>query len=136
MKCYTHPDKDAVAVCSVCGQGICEPCSVKIGGKFYCKQDADRLFGTVPITPEARPAQAPVPITPEARVSSAWYLLPFFLGIIGGLIAWVINKESDPKKARNFLIFGVVWTIVLIVGYIVVVFLVFFALPPLPLPLY
>ncbi|MCP8309513.1 MAG: hypothetical protein H3Z54_12625 [archaeon] len=44
MKCYIHRDVDAIGVCSVCGQGICGECSVRIGGKLYCKPDADRIF--------------------------------------------------------------------------------------------
>ena len=45
------------------------------------------------------------------EVSDAWHLLPFFFSIIGGLIAWVANKDRNPKKARNFLIFGFIWAI-------------------------
>jgi len=53
------------------------------------------------------------------KVSSAWYLVPLFFGIIGGLIAWFVNKDRDPKKARNFLIFGFVLTAIwVIIGVI------------------
>lgn len=47
------------------------------------------------------------PFIPE-KVSSWWYILPIFFGLIGGLIAWIVNKEHDLKKARNFLIVGIV----------------------------
>ena len=46
MKCYVHHDVDAVGVCSECGQGVCDVCAVRIGGKLYCKNDADRVFGS------------------------------------------------------------------------------------------
>jgi hypothetical protein len=42
VKCYNHPDRDAIGTCSVCGQGICDSCSVKVGGKLYCKNDVER----------------------------------------------------------------------------------------------
>ena len=45
------------------------------------------------------------PIVPE-KVSNWWYALSFFLGIIGGVIAWAVNKERNPKKAIRFLIVG------------------------------
>jgi hypothetical protein len=45
MKCYVHQSTDAIGVCSACGRGVCNVCVVKIGGKFYCKDDADRVFG-------------------------------------------------------------------------------------------
>lgn len=44
MKCYVHRDVDAVGVCSECGQGVCDTCAVRIAGKLYCKEDADRVF--------------------------------------------------------------------------------------------
>ncbi len=58
------------------------------------------------------------PIIPE-RVSNWWYLVSFFLPIIGGLIAWLVNKDHDPKKAVRFVIVSLalplLW-ILLIVG--------------------
>jgi len=54
---------------------------------------------------------------PLARepVSNWWYLVPFFFAFIGGIVAWAVNKDSDPKKAKNMLIFGIVWTCVPII---------------------
>lgn len=37
MKCYNHPDKDAVGVCVNCGKAVCAEDSVVIDGKLYCK---------------------------------------------------------------------------------------------------
>lgn len=56
------------------------------------------------------------PIIP-GKVSNWWYLSPLFLGIIGGLIAWVVNKDVNPKKAKKLLIIGMVMPIVLIIAY-------------------
>ena len=42
--------------------------------------------------------------------SGAWYLLPIFLTIIGGVIAYFVIKEDDPKKAKNCLYLGIVLT--------------------------
>lgn len=44
MKCYVHQSADAIGVCSECGQGVCDNCAVRMGGKLYCKADADRVF--------------------------------------------------------------------------------------------
>ena len=41
-------------------------------------------------------------------VSGAWWLLPILVGWLGGLIAWLVNKEIDPPKARAMLITGIV----------------------------
>jgi hypothetical protein len=50
------------------------------------------------------------PIIPQ-KISKAWWVVPLFLGILGGIIAWLANKERNPKTARNLLIFGIVWAI-------------------------
>src|SRR4029453_2404314 len=44
---------------------------------------------------------------PARRVSGAWWLLPIFMGWVGGLIAWLVNKDVDPKRARAMLITGI-----------------------------
>ena len=40
--------------------------------------------------------------------SRLWYLLPIFLSIVGGVIAYFVLKESDPITARNTLWIGVI----------------------------
>ena len=58
------------------------------------------------------------PIVPK-EVSNWWYLAPIFLGVIGGLIAWAVNKDVNPKKAIKFLIVGIVLPIVCLILYII-----------------
>jgi hypothetical protein len=59
----------------------------------------------------------------EEEVSSAtkptalWYLIPFFFGLVGGIIAYVGTKDEDEEMAYSLLLFGIIWTIVLIVAY-------------------
>ena len=36
LKCAVHTDQDAVGVCQACGAGVCDQCSQRIGGIFYC----------------------------------------------------------------------------------------------------
>ncbi|MFB5618340.1 MAG: hypothetical protein ACE5RE_01955 [Candidatus Nitrosomaritimum aestuariumsis] len=38
----------------------------------------------------------------------AWYLLPIFLGIIGGIIGFFVLRRDSPKMARNCLIIGII----------------------------
>jgi len=46
LKCYLHPDTEAVGVCIHCGRGVCEAHSVMIGGRLYCKEDANSVFSS------------------------------------------------------------------------------------------
>ena len=36
MKCFYHPDREALSFCENCGKGICEECSAEVKGKRYC----------------------------------------------------------------------------------------------------
>ena len=49
--------------------------------------------------------------TPKIK-SNWWYLLPIFLGVIGGIIAWVALKSHDGKLAKNSLILGVILNVI------------------------
>ena len=44
--------------------------------------------------------------TQHARSSPAWYLLPVFLWLLGGVIAWACLRGTDPVRARRTLILG------------------------------
>jgi len=46
---------------------------------------------------------------PEKSRSNAWFLLPIFFGMIGGIIAFFILRRDDPRKARNCLYVGIVF---------------------------
>ena len=56
-------------------------------------------------------------ITEYRRRSGLWYLLSIFLGVIGGIIAWFVVKDDDPKKASNCFWLGVVLLIIVVMGY-------------------
>lgn len=78
-----------------------------------CGTEVSTFFDRPPPTIEKRE---------EDYVSNWWYLASFFFGLLGGIIAWVVNKDRDPKKARNMLIFGMVWTAILILLFIPIQF--------------
>ena len=44
---------------------------------------------------------------PRTR-SRAWYILPVFFGIIGGIIAYFAVKRDDPKLGNNCLKVGII----------------------------
>ncbi len=53
--------------------------------------------------------------------SSGWYVLPIFLGWIGGLIAYFILRRDDPRKAKNCLYLGIVLGIVGLILNIIII---------------
>lgn len=54
----------------------------------------------------------------EAKPTALWYLVPFFFGLIGGIIAYVGTKDRDEDMAFGLLVFGIIWFfILLIIGW-------------------
>ena len=54
---------------------------------------------------------------PQIR-SKWWYLLPIFLGVIGGVIAWFALKYTDRKLAKNCLILGIILDVIEIMIFV------------------
>jgi len=57
---------------------------------------------------------------PEKQRSKAWFLLPIFFGVIGGIIAYFILRKSDPQKAKNCLYLGLVLMFIGIIFNIII----------------
>ena len=64
-------------------------------------------------------------LEPERQRSNWWYLLPIFLGIIGGIIAYFALRNDDREKAKKCLYLG------LILGAIGIFFQILFAEIPI-----
>ena len=45
-------------------------------------------------------------MAPNQRRGKAWFLLPIFLGIVGGLISYFILRRSDEAMAKDCLRIG------------------------------
>ena len=105
---------------------FCQKCGKDMGNAAFCPSCGAPA--------RAAPTWGGAPQKPVEPVSSAWYLVPFFFGIIGGIIAWAVNKDRDPGRARNLLIFGLVWSVVWFVVVGLIAAFVFFAAVPRPTP--
>ena len=47
---------------------------------------------------------------PENIRSRAWYLVPIFFGLIGGIIAYFAIRRDAPQKAKKCLWVGIILT--------------------------
>jgi cytochrome bd-type quinol oxidase subunit 1 len=56
----------------------------------------------------------------EKPRSRAWFLLPIFFGVIGGIIAFFILRKDDLPKAKNCLYLGLVFMVIGILFNLVV----------------
>lgn len=106
---------------------FCRSCGKEMADNaVFCPSCGAPARGAAPMSSAATPWQ------PTQHVSAAWYLVPLFFGIIGGIIAWAVTKDKDPKRARNLLIFGLVWTLVpiILIGLVVFFYQAPFIAPP------
>ena len=40
---------------------------------------------------------------PQKSRKNTWFLLPILFGMIGGIIAYIVIRKDDPRKAKNCL---------------------------------
>lgn len=91
MKCWVHPEVDAVVVCKFCGRGLCEDCAITISDQKYCKECIEKGV----ITPRVITKPEPTP-TPTGVPNKAF----FIVGGIGSIMNIV---------AAILLFFGTLW---------------------------
>ena len=99
MKCYIHQNIDAVGVCTACGRGVCRRCAVKLGGRIYCKEDADKAFSRRN-TPEAK--QGPVRGVGIALGSVFAYLLGGIAALVGFILIFSAMVSGDTGGGGLF----------------------------------
>ena len=65
---------------------------------------------------EAHPSRFKKPkLASTKRPTSLWYLVPFFFGLLGGIIGYVTVKNDDNGMADSLIAFGIVWSIILVI---------------------
>jgi len=57
---------------------------------------------------------------PEKIRSNVWFLLPILFGIIGGIIAFFILRQDDPRKAKNCLYLGILFMVIGIIFNVII----------------
>lgn len=82
MKCYTHRNADAIAVCRSCGRALCPDCVSEVGLACACK---NRCEADVKRFNEMIAQGRPGPVNPAKLVSydRAIFMMAMGLGFIG-----------------------------------------------------
>lgn len=62
------------------------------------------------ITIEKAPKTVKEPKIPKAKPSKAWYLLPLFFSLLGGVIGYIAVRDYDKDMANNLLLLGFLMT--------------------------
>ena len=94
--------------CNNCGSKILE-------NTQFCTECGSSLNNS-PQTNSTPQSQHPIQ---GVKPSAAWYLLPIFFSVIGGIISWACIRDRDPGMAKNNLILGILLTVIpIIVGVV------------------
>lgn len=102
------PKKKTAPVANTTIQSFCTNCGEKIvPDSEFCTNCGNSMRG--------KPSQTYVnssqlnQVPPVGRI---WYLLPLFLGWIGGIIGYFLTKDRNPKRAKKILLVGIIPTII------------------------
>lgn len=84
MKCFAHPDREAVGVCKACLKGTCRDCAVDLGGGLACLgRCEDRVRALI------RLMDAQIRISPIAAQGSNLFATAGMLFAIGAIfLGW------------------------------------------------
>jgi hypothetical protein len=102
LKCYVHPNVDAVGVCTSCGRGICRRCAVRLGGKLYCRDDANAVFGAKPTIVAIREAEGPRRGIGSMLGAIFAYGLGLVAGLLGCLLIFAAIVSGDTSGGGLF----------------------------------
>lgn len=98
MKCYNHPEVDAVGICKTCNKGICHSCLTDVGNGIAC---------TATCVDEVKEVNSFIErnknIYKKASKTNSKY--GYFLSALG-LLALLFNKQSEANDTYIF-VFGI-----------------------------
>lgn len=133
MKCYIHPNVDAVGTCTKCGKMICQACSTEINGKLvcsqcsaaavqqttigpndrYCKSCGAIINKDAEICPKCGVRQIPVPTVSSGKSRVVAAILALFLGNIGAH-KFYLGKTGEGLVYLCFFWTGIPWLIAIV----------------------
>jgi hypothetical protein len=116
-------------------ESLCGTC-VFFGKLSLCPR-RERYEGAIPCRKYERETEetSPIfPLLPDTGVRESkeemmkilegptflWYLVPFFFGVLGGIVAYVAVKDRDEDMASGLLLFGIIWTVIGVILYFAV----------------
>jgi len=99
MKCFYHPEKDAVGTCSQCGKAACRDCIEDVGGALLCKT----CMGAVIRDRQQEQQAAEVDharIMESARKRIKWSKILFIVIFCFGMVI-TIAQVFDPNRSKD-----------------------------------
>lgn len=121
MKCFYHPEQDAVGVCPQCGKAACRDCLKEIDGGILCKGCIARRLQAVQA--EGRAVQQDRQATIDSakrrlKISKIVFIVAFIFGIcvtVAMVYQSIFSKDSQAPGFFAAIVGGILASV--IVGY-------------------
>ena len=97
MKCFNHPEADAVAICKSCNRGLCHQCMVEVGKSSSCK---NRCEADVTMLNELVERGR----TAYQKSSNTLFRTGLFTLLLGAVFLLIGLLMSDASGAKYFII--------------------------------
>ncbi len=105
-RCYYHNDRPSVAVCSICGAGICQDCTANNNGQIVCVPCFNKLL-----------KEDHREYLRQAKAAGGWknkfttareFILPGIIGLILAVLGWVaaFHVSYSPDHIFFFVCMG------------------------------
>jgi len=111
MKCYNHPDSDAVGTCKHCSKGMCSACAKDSGWGLVCSQQCEEEVKTLRAMVER--SRKMVPFAAKNHLRSAVILFAmaavftgFGLAVTGPISVYMIAFGLIMLLGGGFAIFN------------------------------
>jgi hypothetical protein len=73
MKCFYHPEIDAIGFCKSCGRAFCRGCAAEVSGVLYCRGGCEAA---------ARPAAGPSKLSHYFKILRRLFIVSFAMQAI------------------------------------------------------
>ncbi len=113
MKCFYHPEKDAVGICFACSKGVCKQCAIETHNGLACNDTCENHY-PASISKLDRLCQK---LATSFTITALIYLLAGMILIIAGAsirtytgiyffvpmgIAYLVSSWLQYNSAKNF----------------------------------
>ena len=96
MRCFNHPESDAVGTCKACHKGLCHLCVTDLGHGLACKDEHEQLVAGYDklLNTQSR-----------AMFAFPWfnYLFPAVFIFLGAVLMWGGLKSGQGLTSVSFL---------------------------------
>ena len=110
MKCFYHPEVDAVGVCQNCGRGICRDCAVEVGNALACKATCAAVLQSTPGKSKIIDPQGKVVFNGRLFVFPMKYRFRTGLYLIMGALL-IIVAMGDPADNGIIIVVGILFVL-------------------------